>query len=67
MPNGTPEELQCLDSSIDKYMESRFKAKVLSHGHFESEIIEAERATFVRELREVSEELITCLTALEIA
>lgn len=66
MPNGTPEELQCLSNSLDKYMESRYKAKVLSQGHFESEVVGVEKEIFVKELREVSETLIECLNALEI-
>lgn len=61
MPNGTDEERQCLLNSIDKYMSGRFKAKILAQGHFSIEIFNEERDRFVRELREVSDDLIKCL------
>lgn len=61
MPDGTAEERQCLMNSIDKYVSGRFKAKILARGQFSIEIFNDEKERFVRELREVSDEMIKCL------
>jgi hypothetical protein len=65
MPNGTPAELQCLNNSIDKYMSGRMKGMVMAGGEYSLEIFESERVMFVRELREVSDDLIECLVGLQ--
>lgn len=61
MPEGTENELACMNKVIDRYMSGRIKALVLSKGEFSYEIFDDERSRFVRELRDVSEELIVCI------
>lgn len=61
MPEGTESELKCLNNLIDRYMSGRIKALVMSRGGYSYEIFNDERSRFVRELRDVSDELIECI------
>lgn len=64
MPEGTVGELNCMNKIIGKYMSGRIKALVLSKGEYSLGIFTDEKDRFVRELRDVSEELIECIVAL---
>lgn len=64
MPNASAGELQCLTKNIDLYMSGRFKAMIMTREEFSAEIFNDERERFIKELRQVSEELIECLVDL---
>ncbi|CAG9811027.1 unnamed protein product [Chironomus riparius] len=64
MPAGTEGELKCMDNSIEKYMNGRIKAFALSKGGYSLDIFYDEKNRFVKELREVSDDLIECINNL---
>lgn len=61
MPEGTEIEIACLKNNLKEYMSARFKSQILSLKEYAVEVINDEKQRFVRELRDVSEKLISCI------
>jgi len=64
MPTGTDGELKCMNNVIDKYMSGRIKALALSKSGYSLDVFNDEKNRFVKELREVSDDLIECINNL---